>query len=194
MRRSQISNLKSQIFLVGFMASGKSTVGPVLARRLKRPFLDLDPVIEGRAGCTIAELISREGEEEFRRFETDALRAATLGSPAVVAVGGGAIIRDENRQLMSQYGIMVWLDTPFEICWRRIQEDKGVRPLAPTEEVAHGRYIQRLPFYRLSGVSISINLSQTPEDISETIITSLRTAAPEATRPPTEEDFTTKNR
>jgi shikimate kinase len=179
MSESQISNLKSQIFLVGFMASGKSTVGSVLASRLERSFIDLDRVIEGRLGCTIAELIASEGEEHFRCIETDTLREAAQGYPAVVAVGGGAIMRDENRELMTQHGSMVWLDAPFELCWRRIQEDKVVRPLAPTEQAARERYKQRLPFYRQSGISIPITLSHTPEDISEKIITSLSTAVVE---------------
>ncbi len=158
------------------MASGKSTVGPVLARRLERPFIDLDRVIEGRVGCTIAELIANKGEGHFRRIETDALREAAQGEPRVVAVGGGAITRDENRNLMSRYGITVWLDAPFEICWRRIQEDEIVRPLASNEGAARERFEQRLQLYRQAGISISINLSQTPEEISDDIITSLGTA------------------
>src|SRR5215813_10165369 len=121
---------QSAIFLVGFMASGKSTVGPLLAARLDRQFIDLDRVIEAKAGCAIAELIAREGEERFRQIETETLRKVAYRGRAVIAPGGGAITRVENRGLMLRAGITVWLDAPFELCWRRIQQDGATRPLA----------------------------------------------------------------
>src|SRR5215475_12880865 len=123
MSQARISNLQSPIFLLGFMASGKSTVGPLLAARLNRRFIDLDRVIEGKAGCPIVELIEREGEERFREIETETLREAVSQSGVIIAPGGGAITREENRELMSRLGITVWLDAPFELCWRRIQND-----------------------------------------------------------------------
>lgn len=170
MEQAQISNPESPIFLVGFMACGKSTVGPVLAAKLNRPFIDLDPVIEAKAGCTIAELIAREGEERFRRMETETLREAARNGRAIIAPGGGAITRAENRRLMSQLGITVWLDAPFELCWRRIDQDGTVRPLAPNEESARARYEQRLPLYQQASVRVAINESQSPNDISEAIV------------------------
>jgi shikimate kinase len=169
MEQSQISNLQSQIFLIGFMACGKSTVGPVLAAKLDRPFIDLDPLIEAKAGCTIAELIARAGEERFRQMETETLREAAQNSRAIIAPGGGAITRAENRQLMSQLGITVWLDAPFDLCWRRIEQDATVRPLAPNEESARARYEQRLPLYKEASVRVAISEWQLPDEISEAI-------------------------
>lgn len=172
---SQILNLKSQIFLIGFMASGKSTVGPLLAAKLDRPFIDLDRMIEDRAGCTIADLFERRGEESFRRMESEVLRRAAAGDPAVIAPGGGAVMRRENRELMREMGISIWLDPPFELCWRRIQKDRIVRPLAPDEEAARVRLQQRLPFYQEAERRIGITEFQTPEEITRLIIDNLTT-------------------
>jgi shikimate kinase len=167
-------NLKSQIFLIGFMASGKSTVGPVLAAELDRPFIDLDRLIEEQAGCAIAELFGNRGEASFRRMESEILRAAAGGEPAVIAPGGGAITRPENRRLMSRMGISIWLDPPFELCWRRIQSDRIVRPLAPDEETARARHRERLPFYRQVEMRIGITEDQTPVEIARIIIDNLK--------------------
>jgi shikimate kinase len=167
---SNISNFESQIFLVGFMASGKSTIGPLLAARLNRPFVDIDPLIEAKTGRTIAEFIAIEGEERFRHIETETLRETVQGEIAVIAPGGGAITRAENRELMSNCGIMVWLDTPFELCWLRIQMDRTVRPLARDEESARARYDQRLPIYRHNSIQIETKEDQSPDQIVEEII------------------------
>jgi shikimate kinase len=159
---------ESQIFLVGFMASGKSTIGPLLAAKLDRPFIDLDPVIEARTGQTIADLIESEGEERFRRIETDTLRETVRGGIAVIAPGGGAITRPENRELMS--GIIVWLDSPFELCWLRIQQDRIVRPLAPDRESARARYEQRQSIYQHNSIRIEISEDRSPGEIVDQII------------------------
>ena len=177
MSQSQISNPQSPIFLLGFMASGKSTVGPVLAAKLGLDFIDLDLVIEAEAGRPIAELIEREGEERFRQIETEALREAVSCGAAIIAPGGGAITRGENRELMSGHGITVWLDAPFELCWRRIQIDGATRPLAPDEETARARYERRLDLYRQASIRVTINQFHSPNDISETIINQLREVA-----------------
>src|SRR5262245_54395544 len=169
MSQSQISNSQPQIFLLGFMASGKSTVGPLLAAKLDRQFIDLDRVIEAKVGCAITELIEREGEECFRQIETETLREAASHSGAIIAPGGGAITRAENRELMLSLGITIWLDAPFELCWRRIQQDGATRPLAPNEESARARYEQRKPLYRQASIHIPINESHAPDHISETI-------------------------
>ncbi len=159
------------------MASGKSTVGPILAAKLDRPFIDLDRLIEEQAGCTIAELFERRGEESFRRLESEFLRNAAAGEPAVIAPGGGAVIRQENRELMREMGISIWLDSPFELCWRRIQRDRIVRPLAPDEEAARVRHQQRLPFYQEVEMRIGITELQTPEEITRLIIDNLTKGA-----------------
>jgi shikimate kinase len=158
-------NPQTQIFLVGFMASGKSTVGPLLAAKLGRPFFDLDRLIEAEAGCVIAELIAREGEDGFRQIETARLRDAARGEAAVIAPGGGVITRAENRVVMASFGVTIWLDAPFELCWRRIQQDAVVRPLAASEEAARARFEERAPLYQSAAIRLPIRESQTPEEI-----------------------------
>jgi shikimate kinase len=174
---SAIHNPQSAIFLVGFMASGKSTVGPVLAAKLGRRFIDLDRVIEAKVGCAIVELIEREGEERFRELETETLREAASQGGVIIAPGGGAITGEKNRELMSRLGVTVWLDAPFELCWRRIQNDGATRPLAPDELTAKARYEGRLALYRQASIHTPINQSHSPDDISETIINQLREVA-----------------
>ena len=166
---SPIPESQSAIFLVGFMASGKSTVGPLLAARLGRQFIDLDRVIEAKAGCAIAELVAREGEERFRQIETETLRDVASRGGVVIAPGGGAITRAENRALMSRFGITVWLDAPFTLCWRRIQDDGATRPLAPDEATARARYEARLALYRQAAIHIPTGQSHSPDDISQMI-------------------------
>lgn len=170
--KAEISNHHTQkltaIFLVGFMASGKTTVGAALAGRLNRRFIDLDELIVEQAGCSIAELIQREGEERFRQMETEVLKKAAMES-AVIAPGGGAITRDENREFMLRSGVTVWLDAPFELCWRRIRQDAIVRPLAPNETVARDRYQQRLPLYRQASFRVPVTETMTPDEIAESI-------------------------
>lgn len=168
---SEIGN--SSIYLVGFMASGKSTVGPALAARLCMEFIDLDRIIEMKMGCTIAQLIEREGEGSFRQIETEALGEVSQGTAAVIAPGGGAITREENVKLMAASGTRIWLDAPFELCWRRIEQDRNQRPLAPDEPTARSRYEQRLPLYRQADIQIIIGESQSPHEIVESIIDQL---------------------
>jgi shikimate kinase len=159
------------------MASGKSTVGLALAAKLDLEFIDLDLLIEAGAGCAVAELIEREGEERFREIETETLRGAVSRGAAVIAPGGGAITRRENRELMSRLGITVWLDAPFDLCWLRIQKDGATRPLAPDEATARARYEGRSALYRQASIRIPINESHSPHHVSETIIKRLREIA-----------------
>lgn len=159
-------NAKPQIFLVGFMASGKSTVGPLLAEKLQRPFIDLDRLIEAEVGCTIFELVRAQGEAVFRRLEAETLLRVAQAEPAIIAPGGGALTIKENRAVMELYGVRVWLDAPFELCWSRIIADGATRPLAPDETTARRRYEQRLPLYQASEYRISISAKSMSEEIA----------------------------
>lgn len=155
------------------MGCGKTTVGPVLAERLDRPFIDLDRLIEASNGTTIAEIIRDRGEEYFRRLETETLRDSLEDRPVIMAPGGGAILRAENRELMTRHGLTVWLDAPFELCWRRIAQDGVVRPLAPDEATARARFEERTPLYRQAERQIPIDAEMTPEEIVAKIVEAL---------------------
>ncbi len=170
MSQSSISNRQAPIFLLGFMASGKTTVGRALAERLNVPFIDLDEEIVTAAGCTIAEMIARQGEAAFRQLETECLRKASSHKPAVIALGGGAFTQAVNRELILQAGVSVWLDAPIGLCWERIQRDAVVRPLAPTEEEARARFQQRIPIYEQAELHIKIQAEDSAEAIAARIL------------------------
>src|SRR5215203_7508705 len=113
------------IYLIGFMGSGKSTVGRMLADEIGWRFADLDDDIEHSQRKSISEIFATAGEEEFRRLETEALqkriRGIQRGTPTVLALGGGAFTRPENVRLVEENGISVWIDTEFEVLRKRVQ-------------------------------------------------------------------------
>jgi shikimate kinase len=115
------------VWLVGMMGAGKSAVGPALARRLARRFVDTDAEIEREQGRTVAEIFAREGEAAFRALER-AVVTRWLGEPAVVALGGGAIARDDVRAAVERAGTVVWLRARPETLLARLGE-AAARPL-----------------------------------------------------------------
>lgn len=123
------------LYLVGFMGSGKTSVGRHLAHRLGWSFFDLDHEIQAAEKTTIAEILDARGEPEFRRIESEMLlqhvHAIERGRPAVLALGGGAFVGPANRELILQHGIAVWLDCPFDIVQRRAGDPQ---PLAASYE------------------------------------------------------------
>ncbi len=119
---------KQNIFLVGLMAVGKSTVGRLLAQQLGYRFYDTDHVIEQRAGADIAWIFDVEGERGFRDRETQVLDELTSLQHVVVATGGGAVLREENRRMLCSRGCVVHLDSPLERLLERTQKDRK-RPL-----------------------------------------------------------------
>jgi shikimate kinase len=107
------------LVLVGLSGSGKSTVGRLLASRLSLPFIDTDRQVELRAGMSIAEMFARMGEEEFRRQESAMLVESCAGQ-AVVATGGGAVLRAENRDVLRADNLVVWIDVPVPLLVKRL--------------------------------------------------------------------------
>jgi shikimate kinase len=166
---------EAPIFLIGFMGSGKTTVGGLLAARLGRAFADLDDLIVQAAGVPIPEIFAREGEAGFRRRETDALRAAAAGRGTVVATGGGAACREENLALMLASGRVVALEVSAAEAVRRTGRKSG-RPLldgsadplaAATELLA-----KRQPFYARAHLRID-TVTRGPEEAVEEIANAL---------------------
>jgi shikimate kinase len=138
------------LVLVGLPGSGKSTVGRSLGRRLGRPFHDSDHVIEQRIGCSIREFFAREGEERFRDEEQQALADIAAGPPCVLATGGGAVLREANRQILRQAGHVIYLRCTPEELWRRLHRDSK-RPLLQVSD-PQGKlrqlFAERDPLYR----------------------------------------------
>jgi shikimate kinase len=138
------------LVLIGMPGSGKSTVGRQLGRRLGLPFFDSDHVIEQRIGCRIREFFEREGEAAFRDVEQDVLKELTTGDGRVVATGGGAVLRAENREQMRRAGQVIYLRSTPEELYRRVRHDTS-RPLLQVDDPL-GRlralYAERDPLYR----------------------------------------------
>ena len=109
--------------LIGYRATGKTTVGRLLAARLGWEFVDLDDHIEAGFGGSIAEIFAAEGEAGFREREGEALRALGGRERCVIATGGGAILRAENRAHLRATGVVVWLTAGHETIWSRLQAD-----------------------------------------------------------------------
>jgi shikimate kinase len=151
--------LSPGIYLVGFMGSGKTTVGRLLAERLGWGFTDLDEAIEAAEGATISEIFEQRGEEEFRRIEHETLRrqisAIERGKPSVIALGGGAFAQPVNRDLAQRHGIAFWLDCPFDRVERRVAPTTH-RPLARDPERFAALYNARREIYALADVRIPI--------------------------------------
>ncbi|QBK04721.1 shikimate kinase [Hylemonella gracilis] len=141
---------------VGMPGSGKSTVGRHLARRLHLPFHDSDHVIEQRIGCSIREFFEREGEDRFREIEADTIASLCLqgsapdGPGGVLSTGGGAVLREANRQQLRSCSHAIYLRTTPEELMRRLKRDTH-RPLLQTSDPLQrlrDLYVQRDPLYR----------------------------------------------
>lgn len=160
-----------RIVLTGFMGSGKSTVGPMVARRLGWAFVDVDDVIEAEAGCTIAEIFAREGEAAFRdREHATIVRLATEES-LVLALGGGAIEREETRELLLHGSgtLLVHLEVELATTLKRCQGTEHTRPVLADQANLARRYERRLPLYRAAHVSLAVD-ALTPDQVAEAVI------------------------
>jgi shikimate kinase len=142
-----------KIYLVGFMASGKSTVGRALAGRLGWRAEDVDELIERRERRTIAEIFAEQGESYFRAVERDILELLLPIRHAVVATGGGTFADPENRALINRDGVSVWIDVPLVDVIARIPLD-GRRPLAASRADLERLYAARVDTYRLAHVRV----------------------------------------
>lgn len=101
------------LILIGLPASGKTTVGRQLARRLDMPFFDCDEAIEAAAGCSVSDIFARYGESYFRQLEHRTLETLCRKESCVIATGGGAVLREDNRLLLRCSGTVFWLDRPL---------------------------------------------------------------------------------
>jgi shikimate kinase len=136
--------------LVGMPGSGKSTVGRQLSRRLALPFFDSDHLIEQRLGCSIREYFAREGEDAFRDVEEQVLRELAQGPSAVVATGGGAVLRPGTREALRQGGKVIYLRSSPEDLYRRLRHDTQRPLLQVADPMARLRalHAERDPLYR----------------------------------------------
>jgi shikimate kinase len=159
----------ARIVLIGFMGSGKSTVGPLLAGLLGWSFADIDTLVEARAGCPIAAIFETRGEEEFRALESRCLHDLAGRSRMVIATGGGAPMRDANRWFFRDAATAVFhLVVSLDLALARTRGDTSRPLLAKGSDEVHRLYETRLPGYRQLGIDIETD-GRTPTDVAAEI-------------------------
>ncbi len=147
-----MEKIVGNLFLVGLMGAGKTTLGRQLARILHRPFMDSDQVICERTGVSIPTIFEMEGEEGFRQREIAVLQDLCVLSPIVLATGGGAVLRSENRECLRQNGLVIYLHVLPDILYQRVANDKNRPLLQVSDPLAkfHELYVARDALYRQS--------------------------------------------
>ena len=157
------------IYLIGMMGSGKSTVGKTLSEIMHNPFIDLDSEIEKGTEKNISEIFDIDGEEQFRKMETKQLKQY---SESIVACGGGIILKDENREFINENGFTILLTASMEELSHRLS-DSGNRPLLAddnTEEALTKLWLERQLHY-LSTADFTIETDgKSPEQLTEEIL------------------------
>ena len=136
------------IFIIGMPGSGKSSLGRRVANNLRIPYVDMDQRITSIVGCTVTEMFERYGEQAFRNAETNLLAQLTRERPSIVSTGGGTVLRDVNRAIMRNHGIIVLIDRPLEDIMSDIKLDR--RPLLAQKGLGEVErlYHERIEIYR----------------------------------------------
>lgn len=162
--------MPGSIFLCGLSGSGKSTVAPLVAQLRGFTALDTDAMIVADARMTIAEIFSHEGEGGFREREAYAVKSACAHSHSVVALGGGALERDDSFEAVSAAGMLVFLDAPDEVLAARLERPSGeVRPLLAQPDALSRMRARRIARFERAALRIDTS-TLTPGDISRVIL------------------------
>ena len=165
----------SNVFLVGMMGSGKSTVGRLLSQRLKGRFVDLDSEIQKKEKITISEIFETKGEPYFRELESEVLQGVLKKKGLVISTGGGIVLRSANVKAMRDSGIVIYLKTSVDVLLRRLKGSKD-RPLLKTRswrEKVREIDKERRPFYeKAAHAEVGTNL-KTPLRVAREIETFL---------------------
>jgi shikimate kinase len=159
------------------MGTGKTTVGRQLAKRLRRRFLDSDQEIEARTGVRIPVIFEIEGEEGFRKRESQVLAKLSCVPELVVATGGGAVIAEENRRHMRESGVVIYLHSPPEVLYERTRYDRN-RPLLQVADplgALRNLYELRDPIYREAAHLVIDSMNGPTAQLAERIEDELRT-------------------
>lgn len=167
--------LKKTVALVGMMGAGKTAVGNALARTLGVPFVDSDEEIERAANMTVAEIFARDGEPFFREKETQVLSRLLAGRPCILSTGGGAFLREVNREAIEREGVAVWLCADLDLLWQRVRH-KTTRPLLRTanpRETLRELLEARSPYYRLARVQVTTQPEFSVEETTGRVIAAL---------------------
>ena len=171
------SDLKGvNIFLVGMMGSGKSTIGKILAEKLGYQNFDTDDLVQQLAHQSISEIFEQSGEAEFRKFETQILAELSTYRRLVVSTGGGIILDPMNWSYL-RHGLVVWLDVAPDLLWQRLKADNS-RPLLKTSDpfaILKEKLEQRASLYQQADVTVRVQENLDRSDVCQKVIQSIQT-------------------
>ena len=164
-----------RVYLVGFMAAGKSAVGAALASVLSFRFKDLDRMIEEAAGARVHEIFERQGEDWFRELEHECLNQTRALDRMVIATGGGTMTFERNRKVIRRLGVSVWIAPPLEVLFERLDRGgRAKRPLYRGREQARVLYQSRQDAYRMADLRIEPSSTDTADRVAARIAALLR--------------------
>lgn len=168
------SKLKGvNLYLIGMMGCGKTTVGKVLAQGVGYQFLDTDQLVEQVSGQTIPEIFTEQGEKGFRDLEAEVLAQVSPFPRLVVATGGGIVLRRLNWSYL-HHGVVIWLDAATEVLLKRLRSERSRRPLLSTpdpETTLRHLLEQRRPLYAQADVHVSIQAGEGPTQVANRVWT-----------------------
>jgi shikimate kinase / 3-dehydroquinate synthase len=165
--------MRRNIYLTGFMGSGKTTIGRELARLFHRDFVDMDDALTKRFKMPITRVFSEKGEDRFRKEESALLKRIAEKEGKIVATGGGIVVRKDNRDLMRESGRLVYLETTLDACRERLGDNEiNARPNWRDLESVRTLFERRLPLYEEAEYPVSVD-GLSPEKIAEAIATRL---------------------
>lgn len=167
------------IILIGFMGSGKSSIGRLIARKLRFRFIDTDWLITRRAGMEIAQIFADKGEEQFRDLETEVLGSLSGEKQCVVSTGGGIVTQPRNLPLLAELGTVVWLTADEEIIFERVSRNDK-RPLLHTENpraTVRALLEQRRPLYEAASDVMVDTSGLTHAQAANTVLDAVRLPA-----------------
>lgn len=179
MNSGSISSLRDRLqginlYFIGMMGAGKSTVGQLVGRRLNYQFFDTDSVIEQAAGQSVSQIFAAAGEPEFRQLETQVLAELSAYTRLVIATGGGIVSQPQNWSYLQQ-GLVIWLNVPVELIYSRLKKDSTRPLLQTTDPLAKLQLLmqERRPLYAAADLEITVTPGEPAERVAERVIAAI---------------------
>ena len=167
--------LHKTVVFVGMMGAGKTAVGKALAQKLGVAFADSDAEIEAAANMSIPEIFARDGEPFFRRKESQVIARLLSERSGILSTGGGAFLAEDNRRMISELGVSVWLNADLDTLWNRVRH-KDTRPLLRTADPRGALtriYEDRVPIYALADLTVPSDATVSVEGMADRVIEAL---------------------